>query len=80
MNTKIMKWGNSLALRIPNSYAKAVNMKEGNHVKIKIEKNKIIVEKENIKRYDLKSMLSGINKNNLHDEIDSGKSVGKEIW
>lgn len=75
-----MKWGNSLALRIPNSYAKAVNMKEGNDVKIKIEKNKIIVEKDNVKKYDLKSMLSRINKNNLHDVIDSGNSVGKEIW
>ncbi len=80
MNTKIMKWGNSLALRIPNAFAKAVNIQEGNDVKIKIEKNMIIVEKDNLKKYDLKSMLDGINKNNIHDEIDSGNSVGKEIW
>lgn len=80
MNTKIMKWGNSLALRIPNAFAKAVNIEEGNDVKIKIEKNMIIVEKDNLKKYDLKSMLDGINKNNIHDEIDSGNSIGREIW
>ncbi len=80
MNTKIMKWGNSLALRIPKSFAKAINLEEGNDVKIKIEKDNLIVEKEKNKKYDLKSLLAGINKNNIHGEIDTGNSVGKEVW
>ncbi len=80
MNTKIMKWGNSLALRIPKSFAKAINLEEGNDVKIKIEKDNLIVEKEKNKKYGLKSLLAGINKNNIHGEIDTGNSVGKEVW
>ena len=80
MNTKIMKWGNSLALRIPKSFAKAIDLEEGNDVKIKIEKNSLVVVKETNRKYDLKSLLAGINKNNLHAEIDSGSSIGNEVW
>jgi antitoxin MazE len=80
MNTKIQKWGNSLALRIPKSYAKAANIKEGNDVRLKLEKNKIIVEKENRKKYSLKLMLALVTKENLHSEIDTGRPVGNEIW
>ena len=80
MNTKITKWGNSLALRIPKSFAKAINLEEGNDVKIKIEKDNLVVKKEKNNKYDLKSLLAGINKNNIHGEIDTGNSVGKEVW
>ncbi|MBE2219403.1 MAG: AbrB/MazE/SpoVT family DNA-binding domain-containing protein [Ignavibacteria bacterium] len=80
MNTKIMKWGNSLALRIPKSFAQAINLEEGNDVRIKIEKDNLIVKKAKNKKYDLKSLLAGINKNNLHGETDTGNSVGKEVW
>lgn len=80
MNTKIMKWGNSLALRIPKSFAQAINLEEGNDVRIKIEKDNLIVKKAKNKKYDLKSLLAGINKNNIHGEIDTGNSVGKEVW
>jgi antitoxin MazE len=79
METLIQKWGNSLALRIPNNYAKDIHLKKGSHVNLVIENNKIVVspKKENIK---LKALLSKIDKNNLHSEEVSGESVGKEVW
>ena len=81
MNTKIQKWGNSLAIRIPQSFAKSVELNEGNEVSLKLVNNKIIVEKEiKEKKYSLSSLLSKISKENIHREIDSGLSVGKEIW
>jgi antitoxin MazE len=80
MNTKIQKWGNSLALRIPKSYAKAADIKEGNDVRLKLEKNRIIVEKENRKKYSLKLMLALVTKENLHGETGTGETVGREIW
>lgn len=80
MNTKIQKWGNSLALRIPKSYAKAVDLKEGLDVRLKLEKNKIVVEKQRRKKYSLKLLLSRVNRKNLHKETDFGVREGKEIW
>jgi antitoxin MazE len=80
MNTKIQKWGNSLAVRIPNSFAKTVELKEGNEVSLKLVDNKIIVEKERKKnKYSLKILMSKVTKENIHDEIDFGVPVGKEI-
>ena len=80
MNTKIQKWGNSLAVRIPNSFAKTVELKEGNEVSLKLVDNKIIVEKERKKnKYSLKVLMSKVNKDNIHGEINTGIPVGKEI-
>lgn len=83
MTTKIQKWGNSLALRIPKSYANEVNLKEGAAVDIKIEEDKIIISaKKKTKKknkYSLEELLSNISPGNLHGEIDFGSPVGKEI-
>ena len=79
MNTKIKKWGNSLALRIPKSYAKAANLNEDSEVKLKLEDNKIVVLKKKKTTYNLKDLLAGISKENIHEEVDFGKPEGKEL-
>ena len=83
MTTKIQKWGNSLALRIPKSYAEEANIQEGVPVDIKIEEHKIIIsaKKKSKKKnkYSLEELLSDIKPENLHGEIDFGPPVGKEI-
>lgn len=35
--TKIQKWGNSLALRIPKAIAESANLKEGSDVEVKFD-------------------------------------------
>lgn len=82
MNTTIKKWGNSLALRIPKSYAKEINLEEGAAVDLKLEENKIIVspKKKRKKKYSLKELVSQITEENRYKEIDFGPPVGKEIF
>jgi antitoxin MazE len=80
MQTKIKKWGNSLALRIPKSFALDVNLEQNKLVDISIEKNSIIITPIGKKEYSLEKLLKGISKNNLHGEFDTGAAVGKEIW
>lgn len=84
MTSKLQKWGNSLALRIPKSYAKEVKLDEGSKVKIKIEKNSIIIspvmKKKRKKKYNLEEMISQITPENRYNEIDFGPSVGKETF
>ncbi len=43
MKTKISKWGNSFAIRIPKSFAKQVNLSAGAPVDLKIEKDHLVI-------------------------------------
>ena len=80
MQTKIKKWGNSLALRIPKLFALDVNLKPNDMVDISIDKGSIIITPISEKEYSLEKLLEGVSKNNLHGEIGIGAPVGKEIW
>jgi antitoxin MazE len=80
MQTKIKKWGNSLALRIPKLFAINANLKINKTVDISIDKGSIIITPINEKEYSLEKLLKGVNKGNLHGELDTGAPVGKEIW
>lgn len=80
MKTKIQKWGNSLALRIPISFAKETNLKNGSFVNLSLIEGKLVARPIKEKVYSLKELLSKINKDNLHREFDSGNAIGNEIW
>ena len=80
MQTKIKKWGNSLALRIPKSFALNAKLKQDELVDLSIDKEKIIITLIDEKEYSLDELLKGISESNLHGEIDTGAPVGKEIW
>ncbi len=80
MQTKIKKWGNSLALRIPKSFALNANLRQDELVDISIDKEKIIITPIGEKEYSLDELLKGVSEDNLHGEFDTGVPVGKEIW
>ena len=80
MQTKIQKWGNSLALRIPKSFALNVNIKQNELVDLSIEKGKIVIMPIAQKEYSLEELLEGVSENNLHSEFNTGAPTGKEIW
>jgi len=79
MTTKIQKWGNSLALRIPKSFAEAINLKAGTNINLKLEKNRLVVSKDKKQNYKLNELLLKISDKNIHKEIDYGKPAGKEL-
>jgi antitoxin MazE len=78
MEAVVKKWGNSLGIRIPNLIARELSLKDGSCVDINDVRKKIIITP--IKKNRLSEMVSKINKQNLHAEIETGKPVGKEIW
>ncbi len=80
MTATIQKWGNSLALRIPMSFAKNFHFHQGSAVEVILAKDKIEIRpKKIVKKYVLSEMLKKVNKNNLHSEVDWGEPVGREI-
>ena len=80
MQTKIKKWGNSLALRIPKSFALNANLRQDKLVDISIDKEKIIITPIGEKEYSLDELLECVSEDNLHGEFDTGVPAGKEIW
>lgn len=80
MQTKITKWGNSLALRIPKAFALNANLRQNELVDLSIEKEKIIITPINEKEYSLKELLDKVTESNLHGEFDTGEPMGEEIW
>lgn len=81
MRTRIQKWGNSLALRIPKSFADEVRLKQGSLVEVSLADGKLLIspvkEEETI---TLEQLLAGVTEENLHSEIDAGGAVGNEVW
>jgi antitoxin MazE len=80
MKIQIQKWGNSLALRIPKSFAIETSLEQGSVVDLSLKNGRIIVRPMPKQEYTLDELLSGISKKNLHDEVDTGNAVGKEGW
>ncbi|MDZ4709119.1 MAG: AbrB/MazE/SpoVT family DNA-binding domain-containing protein [Saprospiraceae bacterium] len=80
MRTKVQKWGNSLALRIPKAFAQEVKLENDTIVDITIQEGQIILKPLVSPRWELDELLAGINKKNIHREIDAGYSIGNEIW
>ena len=80
MRIKIQKWGNSLALRIPKAFAFQSRIRQDEYVNLTLDNDRIIVEPIEDEKYNLEELISGINKSNLHKEIDFGKKAGAELW
>jgi antitoxin MazE len=80
MVTKIQKWGNSLGLRIPKSFAAEANIEAGSEVDISVREKEIIVRRAKRAGYKLEDLLASVSKKNIHEEIDTGDPVGREVW
>ena len=81
MMVKVLKWGNSLALRIPKAFAREIEIEENSSVNLTLADGKISVEPVSMNyEYSLDELIEQVNENNLHCEYDTGKPRGKEIW
>lgn len=77
MQTVVQKWGNSLGIRIPSMYVKEFHLKNGSSVDIVEEEGKIVILPQKI---NLKDLLAKVSKENIHEPIETGLSLGKEEW
>ena len=80
MLTKVQKWGNSLALRIPKAFAVDAQLENDSFVEITIVEGQIIITPVAAPIWTLEELLAGINKNNIHHEVDTGIATGNEAW
>ena len=80
MKTRVQKWGNSLALRIPKSFAGEVGLQRESSVEVSLANGKLVITPIAKPKPTLKQLLAKVTKKNLHREVDSGVVVGNETW
>jgi len=80
MRTRVQKWGNSLALRIPKSFATEVGLHRETSVEISLADGKLVITPVTKPKLNLKQLLAKVTKENLHHEVDTGPARGNETW
>ena len=80
MKTRMQKWGNSLAIRIPKAFATEVGLKEESEVDVSLKSGKLVVVPVEKPGLTLKALLAKITEENVHREVDAGPATGREAW
>jgi len=80
MRIRVQKWGNSLAVRIPKSFARETAIEDGAEVDLALEEGRIVLTPIPEPEFTLEDLLQGVTAENRHDEVDSGTAQGQEIW
>ncbi len=80
MRTRVQKWGNSLALRIPKSFADEVGIDKESSVELRLEDGRLVVSPVTAPHPTLSELLAGVTEENLHQEVDFGPAIGNEAW
>ena len=79
MKAKVQRWGNSLAIRIPKSFAEEVGLEAGSPVELRLVDRGLLVEPAPDESLSLDDLLDGVTKANIHAEVDAGPSQGREV-
>ena len=80
MKTRVQKWGNSLALRIPKAFANEVGLQRETSVELSLTDGKLVITPVTKPKLTLRQLLANVTKENLHHEVDTGSAVGSETW
>jgi antitoxin MazE len=78
--TKVKMWGNSLAIRVPKSIAQELGLSSDSQLEILSNGRTATLKPVAAKPLSLAGMLKGVTPQNIHQETDWGKPVGKEVW
>jgi len=82
MKVQFLKWGNSLALRVPKVFAQEIGASAGKPASMEVRDGKLVVElakpRRRSRRYTLEQLVSGITPENRHSELEWGPPIGNE--
>ena len=80
MKARIDKWGDNLAIQIPQSLASEVGLEVDAEVELTPGDGELVVTVRKGSKSRLDILLEGVTEENLHAEVDTGRPVGKEVW
>ena len=79
MKAQMVKWGNSLAVRIPKPVVEEARLKEGDLLEVEAAAEGLVQLRRAAKIPTLAQLVSQITPENRYGEISSGAEVGKEV-
>ncbi len=80
MRTRLQKWGNSLALRIPQPFAREAHLQQNSAVDLAVVEGRLVVTPVAEAAFTLAVLLAGVTDENLHVEVETGPATGAEAW
>jgi antitoxin MazE len=80
MKTRIRKWGNSLALRIPKAFAIQTGLAEESVVNLELVDGQLVIRPPARTPPTLEELLRKVTPENIHGEWLTGPAVGNEAW
>lgn len=80
MVATVARWGNSLAIRLPQHLVKEIQLTEGVEVDLVVIDGNLVIKPRIRKRCSLEELVSAITPENMHTEVESGIAVGNEAW
>ena len=79
MKTRVQKWGNSLAVRIPKHFIREAGLANYATVEMKVEEGKLVIQRTEDPT-TLEELLAKVTPENLHNAVDTGEAAGNEVW
>jgi antitoxin MazE len=80
MGTKVARWGNSLAVRIPKRVAETAQLRGGELLEVRATAPGTVQLRARKKKPTLARLVRGITARNRHRETDWGAPRGDELW
>jgi len=75
---QIVKWGNSLAVRIPKPVAEEAGVREGDPITIEAAEGRIQLRRRRLRVPTLHELVAQITSENRYGEVQTGRARGKE--
>jgi antitoxin MazE len=79
MKIRIQKWGHSLAVRIPKSFAAGLRFGDGSPAEMSLEEGAIVVRPDRDRLWVLDELLAGVNDDNLHPAWEAGEAGDEDL-
>ena len=80
METRVQRWGNSLAVRIPKPLADEIGLKDNSPVQLSLHDRQLVVVPVPKPVFSLEALLAQVTADNCHAEVLTGPAVGDEAW
>ena len=80
MRKRVGKWGNSLAVRIPQAFASEVGLQKDSVVELSLVNGQLMIAPATSIPPTLEQLLEQVTEDNVHGEVTTGPAVGREAW
>ncbi len=79
MRVALRKWGNSLAVRLPATAARAMAVRDGSEVELVLDGQQLVIRRVD-PATSLTALLERVTPENVHGEVSTGGPRGHEVW